>query len=214
MNAKSPKQSENGRLRPQSARAFKCRKPGRVAETSCRSGAAAREYKRARDLPRLLAVWPRDIQDTSNAGIFRVIAKLRQALRAERRRGLAGRWSYDLERHLAWAKALKAELEALEGARRPGRVLAPLPQKKVLKKQGPRDEALANPLALSAGRRNKRRPELRLCGAAPGPSSWRAPSGPPHNWGRPSDSHGVSSIFPDILPESDHSESEDGASGT
>lgn len=112
MTVDSPKHRENDRLRPHSAIASKCRKEGRVTQTSSRSGAAAREYKRTRDLPRLLGVWPREIHNMSEAAVFRIIVKLRRALRAERHRGLTGRWSYDLARHLALAKALKAELEA------------------------------------------------------------------------------------------------------
>jgi len=50
---------------------------------------AAATYLRSRDLPKLIALWPHDL-----------LAKLRRAPRAERRRGLAGHWSYDLNRHL------------------------------------------------------------------------------------------------------------------
>ena len=40
------------------------------------------------------------------------LMKLRRALRAERRRGLAGHWSYDLNRHLGLS-AYKGELARL-----------------------------------------------------------------------------------------------------
>ncbi len=134
MNADSVKLVEKCRRRPRRAKAFKFSKAGRDAETTC-SGPAAREYQRARDLPRLLGMWPHDIHDTSDIGVFRVIARLRKALRAERRLGLAGRWSYDLERHLALARALKAEIEALDKRARTGRrVSAPCRKKKILKK--------------------------------------------------------------------------------
>jgi hypothetical protein len=41
---------------------------------------------------------------------LRVLAKLRRALRAERRRGIAGHWSYDLNRHLGLLGAYKGAL--------------------------------------------------------------------------------------------------------
>lgn len=67
-------------------------------------------YDRARDLPRLLPVWPRDLEDASPAGRVRLIALLRRALRAERARGLAAHWTYDLARHAQLRAALDAEL--------------------------------------------------------------------------------------------------------
>jgi hypothetical protein len=72
------------------------------------AGAAA--YSRARDLPKLIALWPHELDDESPEGMFRVLGKLRRALRAERRRGLAGHWSYDLNRHLGLLSAYKEEL--------------------------------------------------------------------------------------------------------
>jgi hypothetical protein len=48
---------------------------------------------------RLLPLWPHEIGDRSLAGRRRVVALLRRALRAERKRGLAGHWTYDLSRH-------------------------------------------------------------------------------------------------------------------
>jgi hypothetical protein len=42
-----------------------------------------------------------------------VLGKLRSALRAERRRALAGHWSYDLNRHLGLLSAYKGELAGL-----------------------------------------------------------------------------------------------------
>jgi len=54
--------------------------------TMAEAGAAA--YLRPRDLPKLIALWPQELDDESPEGTFRVLAKLRRALRAERRRGL------------------------------------------------------------------------------------------------------------------------------
>lgn len=74
------------------------------------AGAGARAYRRERDLPRLIALWPREIEDESPEGSLRILTMLRRALRAERRRGLAGHWSYDLNRHLGLLSAYRAEL--------------------------------------------------------------------------------------------------------
>lgn len=65
-----------------------------------------------RDLPRLIAVWPSEIIDPGRAGTIKLIGKLKSALRAERQRGRAGHWTYDLGRHMGLAKALKAEITA------------------------------------------------------------------------------------------------------
>jgi hypothetical protein len=79
--------------------------------TMAEAGAAA--YSRARDLPKLIALWPHELDDESQEGMFRVLGKLRRALRAERRRGLASHWSYDLNRHLGLLSAYKGELAGL-----------------------------------------------------------------------------------------------------
>jgi hypothetical protein len=78
------------------------------------AGAAA--YMRSRDLPKLIALWPRELADESAEGGRYILAKLKSALRAERRRGLAGHWSYDLNRHLGLISAYKAELAGLSRA--------------------------------------------------------------------------------------------------
>jgi len=59
------------------------------------AGTAA--YLRSRDLPKLIALWPHELDDESQEGMFRVLAKLRRALRAERSRGLAGHSRRSLE---------------------------------------------------------------------------------------------------------------------
>jgi Family of unknown function (DUF6477) len=84
--------------------------------TMAAAGAAA--YLRSRDLPKLIALWPHELEDDSQEGAFRVLAKLRRALRVERRRGLAGHWSYDLNRHLGLLSAYKGELASLRASRR------------------------------------------------------------------------------------------------
>lgn len=47
-------------------------------------------YVRARDLPRLIALWPQQLEDQTSEGSLLILSKLRRALRAERRRALAG----------------------------------------------------------------------------------------------------------------------------
>lgn len=77
-------------------------------------------YDRRRDLPVLLPMWPAELDDDSEVGRARVIARLRNALRAERRRGLAGHWTYDLGRHANMLRALSAETDQLAEMRRHG----------------------------------------------------------------------------------------------
>ena len=83
----------------------------RVFATMAAAGAKA--YSRARDLPKLIALWPRELDDESAEGCRLVLGKLRRALRAERRRASSGHWSYDLNRHLALVTAYKAEASRL-----------------------------------------------------------------------------------------------------
>ena len=90
------------------------RQPYVRASRSSEAGAA---YCRARDLPRLLAIWPHEIEDLSPAARVRLVAKLRAALRAERRRGLSGHWTYDLARHRQLLAAYRAEHALLAGER-------------------------------------------------------------------------------------------------
>lgn len=60
----------------------------------------------------LLALWPEELADSSRRGAERVLALLRRALRAERQRGLAGHWTYDLNRHERLRRAYRDELKA------------------------------------------------------------------------------------------------------
>jgi hypothetical protein len=77
-------------------------------------GQQADDYQRLRDLPKLLPLWPDEISDETVEGARKLIAKLKRALRAERRRGRAGHWSYDLDRHLRLVRAHKSEMTRLE----------------------------------------------------------------------------------------------------
>ena len=85
------------------------RTPGRPPATLMDRVDRATRYVRARDLPLLLPVWPADLADTSAAGRERIVRLLRRALRAERARGLAGHWTYDLARHAQLRAAFDAE---------------------------------------------------------------------------------------------------------
>jgi hypothetical protein len=88
----------------------------RLFGAGVRDGAAA--YVRSRDLPRLIALWPHELEDQSPEGSLRLLAKLRQALRVERVRARGGHWSYDLNRHLGLLGAYRAELSRLGRSQR------------------------------------------------------------------------------------------------
>ena len=74
-----------------------------------RRGGTGAAYVRDRDLPRLTPLWPAEIADTSPAGLTQLVARLSQALRRERQRGLARHWSYDLARHRSLVIATREE---------------------------------------------------------------------------------------------------------
>lgn len=72
--------------------------------------AAGREgYDRRRTLPRLIGWDERDLDRDDESLGRQIRARLTRALRAERRRGRAGHWAYDLDRHVALLQALDAE---------------------------------------------------------------------------------------------------------
>lgn len=89
----------------------------RVRTRSLRFFGDNASYDRRRDLPALLPLWPIELDDVSEAGRAHIIARLRNALRAERRRALAGHWTYDLGRHANMMRALSAETEQLAAMR-------------------------------------------------------------------------------------------------
>ncbi|MEQ1651268.1 MAG: hypothetical protein ABL897_02140 [Hyphomicrobium sp.] len=74
------------------------------------------DTERRNELARLLPLWPNDIADLSIAGRRRIIAALERALRAERCRGKAGHWAYDLARHAALIRSWRLERVALHDA--------------------------------------------------------------------------------------------------
>ena len=77
-----------------------------------------RPYDRRRELPRVLPLWPHELDDESLQGRQLILARLRRALRAERRRGVAGHWTYDLSRHVELLRVYRHELA--ERSRRQG----------------------------------------------------------------------------------------------
>ncbi len=76
--------------------------------------ANAKTYERMRDLPGLLALWPWELEDTSLEAHQKLVAQLRKALRAERQRGIAGHWTYDVARHARLLAAYRSEADSLE----------------------------------------------------------------------------------------------------
>ena len=96
----------------------------RAARFETRAAQPPGHYDRMRDLPRLLpllatALLEPDPETTPPAAHARVVAHLKRALRAERTRGRAGHWSYDLGRHSALLRAFRCEEAALHATQPP-----------------------------------------------------------------------------------------------
>ena len=72
------------------------------------------EYSRLERLPRLLKLWPSEVDDYSYPGTLRVMELLRKALRAERCRAITSHSAYDLNRHMDLIHAIKHEREFLQ----------------------------------------------------------------------------------------------------
>ena len=71
-------------------------------------------YDRRNELPRILPLWPHELDDDSPEGRRRILDKLRRALKAERRRGIAGHWTYDLARHVELLRVYRLERASSE----------------------------------------------------------------------------------------------------
>lgn len=69
----------------------------------------ATRYRRERDLPGLLRLWPDEVARLDAGDGDWLIRRLESALRVERQRGRAGHWTYDLTRHAGLMRALKHE---------------------------------------------------------------------------------------------------------
>ena len=70
------------------------------------------QQDRRTTVAKVLALWPHELEEESLNGRQKRLAKLRQALRAERRRGLSGHWTYDLARHVELLRVYREELAA------------------------------------------------------------------------------------------------------
>lgn len=92
------------------------RSPAEHCDVHGTASATGLGYQRSRDLPRLIALWPEELISEDPASRRAIVRKLHGALRAERRRGLAGHWTYDLSRHSQLLAAYRSELEALKAA--------------------------------------------------------------------------------------------------
>ena len=75
-------------------------------------------YERHRMLPRVLPIGPDELRGAEPETTRRIVLKLARPLRAERARGRAGHWTYDLNRHMGLLQALKAEQERLAASAR------------------------------------------------------------------------------------------------
>lgn len=84
---------------------------------------------RTRRLARLVPLWPSEIASTDISAAERVVTALERALRGERRRGRAGHWSYDMNRHMALSRALREERMRLASLRRTGTADASAPRR-------------------------------------------------------------------------------------
>ncbi len=114
--------------------------PGRIR--SWRQPAAP-DATRVEELARLIPLWPAEIASLKPSSLKRVVMMLEQALRAERRRGRAGHWCYDLSRHMALVAALRRErarLAALET-----QITRPLGA--ASSSRAPQDHTLSDPLS-------------------------------------------------------------------
>jgi len=76
-------------------------------------------YDRTRDLPRLIQAWPNELNSDNRATLEFIVRKLHSALRAERQRGLAGHWTYNVARHSQLLVAYRSELRDLKAKRAP-----------------------------------------------------------------------------------------------
>ena len=168
---------------------------------------ARQTYVRTRDLSHLIGLWSAEIEAPSLAGQKRLLRLLRQALRAERQRGLAGHWTYDLARHASLLKAYRCELSCY--GFRPGGPCG----------SDPLTDAICRCPSSSlcaGGRPAGSDPNCAATSrvAYPAPSSWPARIAPPHNSARPWDSREGGPTSRDTLLATDCSASSDAASAT
>jgi len=167
--------------------------------------AAERPYDRARDLPRLVPLWPNEILDMTPEKHRRLVQRLRRALRDERRRGLAGSWTYDLARHARLYRALQSEL-----------ALAPQPLSSWATATMRHDCHAERAMHLAEPSEQVPEPSAATLSRAAcrAPSSSQAAIGPPRSWVPPSGSRAEAATSPGILPETSCNGSAGDASAT
>ena len=68
-------------------------------------------YQRHTELPGLVPMWPHEMKITCRRDHEKLLQCLRRTLRAERRRGVSGHWSYDLIRHTNLLHAYRTEMK-------------------------------------------------------------------------------------------------------
>lgn len=107
------------RCDPSASRGLDCPESGCAAPDAGLTP-APRPPEETRELARLVPLWPAELADTTLSGRKRLLAKLERALRAERRRGLAGHWTYDLARHAQLLSAFRRERAAVQSLCSPG----------------------------------------------------------------------------------------------
>ncbi len=76
--------------------------------------AGATRYDRIKDLPLLIPIETSALCVVDRCQHAALLALLRRALRAERSRGIAGHWTYDLSRHEGLLRAYREECAAFE----------------------------------------------------------------------------------------------------
>ena len=88
------------------------RHDGAIRAIGATIAAGAALYDRSR-LSRLIPIGPDEIARDDPLATRKIVLSLARALRGERTRGRAGHWTYDLNRHVGLAQALRAERERL-----------------------------------------------------------------------------------------------------
>lgn len=69
----------------------------------------AEAYERPRHLPRLISMWPEQIDDETTSGCEQIIVRIASALMGCARLASENHWSYDLSRHIGLLGAIIAE---------------------------------------------------------------------------------------------------------
>lgn len=104
--------SDRGRLGPVHGQRGLAGAASHAVDRAVRVG--AEDYDRSRHLPRLIPIDPALLEDGSTEVRRFILNRLARALRAERNRGRAGHWTYDLNRHIGLKQAYAAEKRCAE----------------------------------------------------------------------------------------------------